>query len=269
MVITSTDNKVFKDLKALTTKKGRREQGLCIIEGEKAIFENLGIVEQVFVREDKEITPNLRDMEPTVLSKKLFEQITDLETCPGILATAEIPTNYVGEAICLPHEEHPLGMTISDNGKQVASPTIVTPFLVLDRIQDPGNMGTILRTAAAFNYKTIYVIDCVDVWSQKVLRAGMGNQFRLNVIETSHTGLAEQISDAKLFVADMGGESYCVDLEDFNYGIVLGNEGQGVSTEIKKLPHSILSIPMENGVESLNVAVAGAILMFTLKKGVF
>jgi len=240
MVITSTDNATFKALRALTTKKGRQGQGLCIIEGEKAIFENLGSVDQIFIREDKDVTPNLKDMEPVILSKKLFAQITDLETCPGILATVEIPSKS----------------------------EISFPFLVLDRLQDPGNMGTILRTAAAFGYQTIFVIDCVDVWSQKVLRAGMGNQFKLNIMETDYTSLEKQTGDARLFIADMGGSDSVYGLEDHNYGLVLGNEGQGVSETIKELPHTILSIPMENKVESLNVAVAGAILMYTLKQGV-
>jgi len=243
MKITSPDNATYKNIKKLTTKKGRREFSLCIIEGEKIIFENLERIEQIFVRDGYNITPNLQDMDPITLDKKLFDEITSLETPTGIFATA-----------------------------QISSETEITyPFLVLDRIQDPGNMGTLLRTACAFGFNTIITIECVDIWSQKVLRAGMGNQFRLNVIDISHEGFAEHIAlqNCDIFVADMNGEmpDLCFGFENMQFGLVLGNEGQGVSEKIKKLPHAVVTIPMQNKVESLNVGVAGGILMYELTRG--
>ncbi|MCL2755947.1 MAG: RNA methyltransferase [Firmicutes bacterium] len=239
MIITSSANPTFKNLKLLTTKKGRREFSLCIIEGEKIIFENLERIEQIFVCDGYVITPNLRDMEPIVLDKKLFDSVSSLETPTGIIAIAGIPNQA----------------------------EVTYPFLVLDRIQDPGNMGTLLRTACAFGFKTIFTVDCVDVWSQKVLRAGMGSQFKLNIIDTNYEMLTKHIGDCELFIADMGGQMASGDyLDEKDFGLVLGNEGQGVSVEIKKLPHTIVSIPMQNNVESLNVAVAGGILMYELVK---
>jgi TrmH family RNA methyltransferase len=132
-------------------------------------------------------------------------------------------------------------------------------FLVLDRIQDPGNMGTILRTAAAFGFNTVYEIDCVDPYSPKVLRASSGMVFNLNIIEATF----ETLPDKPLFVADMHGETPGVSPKEF--GIVLSNEGQGVDERFLKLPNAkIAAIPMASGVESLNVAVAGGILMYLL-----
>ncbi|MCL2569870.1 MAG: RNA methyltransferase [Firmicutes bacterium] len=245
--ITSTDNPIFKSLKKITTTKGRHESGLCIIEGEKIIFENLDHVEQIFIIEGKEITPNLRDMEPIVLSKKLFKEISDLDTPCGIFATATIPQN--GE--------------------------VTYPLLILDQIQDPGNMGTLVRTAVAFGFKSIVAIFCPGVFSQKVIRAAMGQQFKLDHISCiSVPFFAENYKqyvspdDVTMILADLNGESienFSTDFEQ-KFALVLGNEGQGIGEHIKKIPHTVITIPMSNNVESLNVAVAGGILMHELRK---
>ncbi len=132
-----------------------------------------------------------------------------------------------------------------------------TPFLVLDRVQDPGNMGTILRTALAFGYHTVYTIDCVDPYSPKVIRASSGMALRVNIIDTDYDHLP---NDALYCLADLGGEAP-KPLPTKNYGIVLGNEGQGVNPIFYNKPHQVMTIPMEPGCESLNVAVAGGIIM--------
>lgn len=245
MVITSSDNPTFKKLKSLQTAKGRARHGLCIVEGEKIIFENLELVDQIFLREDIEVTPNLADMQPIILSKKLFNEISDLETSPGIFATAQIP------------------LTAKQSGR-----TPLAPTLILDRIQDAGNMGTLLRTAAAFGFNNILTINCVSPFSQKVLRAGMGNQFLLNISEASFEDIKKIANDFELIIADMNGTPLNeTPLLNGNFALVLGNEGQGISKELLDLPHAKITIPMQPGTESLNVAAAGAILMYELKKG--
>ncbi|MCL2846071.1 MAG: RNA methyltransferase [Firmicutes bacterium] len=240
-MITSSDNTTFKMLKSLTTKKGRRDFNMCIIEGEKLLFENLDIVSQVFIRDDYTITPNLLDLEPIIISMKLFNQITDLDNSPGILATVEKPPPVKNANSITP----PKGRT-----------------LILDRIQDPGNMGTILRTAAAFGFNTIYTIDCADVYSQRVIRSAMGQQFKLEIKEIEINDISQL--DTELLIADMGGRELGTVGE--NFALVLGNEGTGIHPDIKKFPHRIVTIPMQNGVESLNVAVSGAILMNMLSR---
>ncbi|MCL2851032.1 MAG: RNA methyltransferase [Firmicutes bacterium] len=244
--ISSSANEIYKALKKLTTKKGRREQGLCIIEGEKIIFENLEVVEDVFVVEGKEITPNIRDLEPIVLCRKLFEEITELENGPGILAS------------CGFNPPRPF-----DKGSR---------FLVLDRIQDSGNMGTVLRSACAFGFDTVFTIDCADPYSQKCLRAGMGNQLKINVFSVTFDEFKEFFEgldgETSLYIADMGGVDIFGISKDVGEivkssfaGLVLGNEGQGVAKDFFDLPHVVVSVPMQSNVESLNVAVAGGILM--------
>lgn len=138
---------------------------------------------------------------------------------------------------------------------QPTTPT--TPFLVLDRIQDPGNMGTLLRTALAFGYKTVYTIDCVDPYSPKVIRASSGMGLRLNIIDTDYDHLP---TDTLYYLADLGG-SHPTPIKTRNYGIVLGNEGQGINPIFYQKPHQVMTIPMAEDCESLNVAVAGGIIM--------
>ena len=240
-IITSRENETFKDLLKLTDKKWRRRMGLCIIEGEKVVRDNLHRAEQIFIRE--KLPSKLEGWRAgrdgvSVLSDKLWGEISSLENDTGILATVKIP----------------------------ASREVTSPFLVLDGIQDAGNMGTLLRTAAAFGFGTVFCIDCVDVWSPKVLRASSGTQFGLNIVETSEF---MKPKDSFLVGADLNGEgpfAVAASLRSSQrpFGIVLGNEGRGLSERVKTQVDRFVTIPMQPGVESLNVAVAGGILMYEL-----
>ncbi len=141
---------------------------------------------------------------------------------------------------------------------RIPKPTApTTPFLVLDRIQDPGNMGTILRTALAFGFKTIYTIDCVDAYSPKVIRASSGMGLRLNLIDTDYEHLPK---DTLYYLADLHGNPP-TPIKNSNFGIVLGNEGQGINPIFYQMPHQVVTIPMDPNCESLNVSVAGGIIM--------
>ncbi|MDR0384262.1 MAG: RNA methyltransferase [Christensenellaceae bacterium] len=194
-----------KLLKKLEDKKYRRQYGLCILEGEKIIKDNLDKVVKVFLNEKN-----------------------SLKNYSGRVAVAQIPMPAV--------------------------PTI--PFLVLDCIQDPTNMGAILRSAFAFGFRTVYCINCVDQYSSKVIRASAGYCLRLNIINCNY----QDIPNEKLFVAGFNGK----EVKGFSQinNLVLGNEGNGVSAEILSKSHEIISIPMNEGCESLNVSVAGAIIMY-------
>jgi TrmH family RNA methyltransferase len=227
MEITSRDNETFKNLLKLTEKKWRRKFGLCIVEGEKAVKDNLCRAEKIFMREGRGGFENAVE-----LSGKLFDEVSSLETDQGVLATVKIPP----------------------------ARAVTFPYLVLDGIQDSGNMGTLLRTAAAFGFETVFCIDCVDVWSQKVLRASSGISFALNIIEC---GEFVKPQGGVLIGADLHGKK--ISPVGKNFGIVLGSEGKGLSGNIKTLIDKFVTIPMNPGVESLNVAVAGGILMYELK----
>lgn len=244
--ITSRENSTFKNLMRLKQKKYRRELGLCVVEGEKQVFDLLktnNSVRQIFVRKtsaikfEKQLSA-YNKVPQFILADTLFSSVTELETDPGILAVVGTPGG-------LP---------------------ITYPFLLLDHIADAGNMGTLLRTAAAFGFKTVYCIDCVDIYSPKVLRASMGMQFLLNVLTVSNTG---SIPCGTLIAADLTGENISaiqtvVKKSNGKYGLALGNEGNGLSDAVKKSCSHFVTIPMCAGVESLNVAVAGGILMHAL-----
>jgi TrmH family RNA methyltransferase len=253
----------FTDLLKLTQKKHRREMGLCIVEGEKIIGELRDRLVAVFCRKGY---AGLEGLNATILTESEFNKITNLDNAPGVLAVVKIPKSANGTA----------------------------PFLVLDNVQDPGNVGTLLRTAAAFDFKTVYALNSADVWSQKVIRSAMGAQFHLNIFDLNVDEFVhlrgEKLAKSTLFVADFGGKSVenaiktvktdtkiannntsktaDIDTKSANpiskvadFGLVLGSEGRGVSPEIKTLGNEVVTIGMSGAVESLNVAVAGGIIM--------
>jgi len=270
--ITSPQNPIVKMLTSLQTTKGRAEHGLCIVDGEKLIREHLDKTTQIFIRagakfpsktrgvpssrggvcdtisniikenDNSSHTPSPRETlgaTPLVLEGNLTRDKKLTPLSPSILKKISIFDTNIIATIPIPKPTTP-----------------TTPFLVLDRIQDPGNMGTILRTALAFGFQTIYTIDCADPWSQKTIRSAMGAQFSLNILPFS----PDKIKGASLYIADLGGDMSYIPPANQNFGLVLGSEGTGVSQTLKNLPHTIITIPTQS-VESLNVAVAGGIIM--------
>ena len=139
-------------------------------------------------------------------------------------------------------------------------------FLVLDNLQDPGNFGTICRSALGADFKDIYVIDCPSYKSSKMIRSTMGTIFGLNIYPTNYEELKQLLNknNLPLLVADLDGEN----IFDYNppkqFGIVIGNEGNGVSDEIVSMSTQKITIPMHNDLESLNAGVSAGICMYVL-----
>ncbi len=147
---------------------------------------------------------------------------------------------------------------------QHSFPQSIEKGLILDRLQDPGNVGTLLRTALAFGLETVFFIEpCCDPWNPKVIRAAKGAHFELSLITTSWEELTVHIQNPTLFVADLEGEDIGAISPTPSWLLVLGNEAHGavIPPTLKK---SFLRIPMSNKVESLNVAQAGAIALYCL-----
>ena len=143
-----------------------------------------------------------------------------------------------------------------------------TNFIVLDHIQDPGNLGTIIRSASGTSFKNIFLINCVDVFSQKVIRSSMGGIFKIKAKkfvscnEFLSFALAQNL---KYYVASMEGENlFGIKNKISNIGVAVGNEGNGVSSLIKDRAFKTISIPMQNGLESLNVGVSCSIIIYYL-----
>jgi TrmH family RNA methyltransferase len=140
------------------------------------------------------------------------------------------------------------------------------PILILDRIQDPGNVGTIIRTAAATGFKTIVLIDSADVYSPKVIRSSSGGVFYLDIYKLTEQEIAAycKAHNIELLVADMAGENiFKTKINHKNYALVIGNEGQGVSDYFTNNGH-LISLPMKSQMESLNAGVSASVLMYTL-----
>lgn len=147
-----------------------------------------------------------------------------------------------------------------------------TNILVLDRVQDPGNVGTLLRSALGSDFKKVFLIDCAHISNEKVIRSSAGAIFKLDIEETSFEQFEKifktQYKDYQLYYADMHGKNI---FEAKPYpeklAVVMGNEGKGVSDKIKQMANGAYSLPMKNGLESLNVAVSGSLIMYLISFG--
>ena len=239
--ITSKSNLKIVEAKKLLEKKGRDKSGLFLLETEKVIEEalNCGLRPKCFY----------------VLQGKTFEFLKHYN-----LQTYELSASTFGELSTL---VTPDGIIAEFYKKESKKQYLGGRFLILDGLQNPDNFGAIMRTALACDFKQIYTINCVDEYNPKTLRASMGNQFKLNIAKISALDIKTLFKDAKVYTASMDGRNI-FEIKNFekDIGFVVGNEGNGVSDEVKNLVKDIVSIPMQNGVESLNASVSAAVIMY-------
>lgn len=163
----------------------------------------------------------------------------------------------------------PQGVISIVNFKQTRLNNPVGNFIVLENIQDPGNLGTIIRSARGTSFKDIYLINCVSFCNQKVIRSAMGNLFDVNLYPFASTEQFIEFANKnnlQLMVADMSGKNLFEIKEPLktNFGVIIGNEGKGVSNILKEKANLIVSIPMKNGLESLNAGVSCSIIIYYL-----
>lgn len=246
--IQSRDNPFFKELRRLVdSSRERRKAGLTVLDGMhliRAYEEAIGPVQTLVVGERGGQTAEIADYvacrQTVLLSDALFRELGIVDSPSGIVALAAMP----------------------QVGRQ---PDFGADSVLLDGIQDPGNVGTLLRTAAAAGFRQVLLSgDCASAWSPKVLRAGQGAHFALDVIEDVDlpaflgayrgTAAATCLDGAQsLFTADFGREPMVW---------VFGSEGQGVRPEVLAAAGLKVRIPMPGAVESLNVGAAAAICLF-------
>jgi TrmH family RNA methyltransferase len=137
--------------------------------------------------------------------------------------------------------------------------------LLLDGVADPSNVGAIIRTAVASGYKEVFLTsECADAFSPKAVRSSMSGVFRAKVMR-GELGEILSVIDCPIVVADMGGENVFERKIQGKFCLVIGNEGRGVSDSLKTKADIIVSIPMQNDMESLNASVSAGILMYNLK----
>lgn len=179
------------------------------------------------------------------VDEKTIEQLSDTKTPQKVLCIAY----YIQNIVSAPNDN----------------------FLVLDGLQDPGNVGTLIRTAKACGFESVFLIDSVKITNSKLIRSSVGAVFNENVFEMSRIDFVKFAKkyNLQLVKCDMNGENI------FNFkpktfvGVVIGNEGQGVSKEISDISSYTVKIPMKEGIESLNAGVSGAIIMYEINKKVF
>lgn len=242
MLYTSIENKKIKDLKKLNTKKFRDKTGLFLVEGKHLVLEayKTGYLKELLLEKD-EIFPLA--VPTNYVTNNVIHYITDVEspgTVFGICEKKHVPQNY---------------------GKRV---------LILNDIQDPGNLGTIIRSAVAFHVDTIILSPkTVDIYNAKVIRSSQGMIFHIPII----------IRDLYEVIPNLQKNHYKIYGTKVTYGkklktveniqkfaIIMGNEGQGVEEAILDLCDEYLYIEMDERCESLNVGVATSIILYELDK---
>ncbi len=252
-VITSKENEFVKEIRKLKDKKHRDEKNEFIIEGikliEEAIVEKAKIKTIVVCEEcmkdgamDKNVLYEIAKYNCIYVSEKVFKLLTDVSNPQGILAVIE------------------------KNGKEDEINYNEDIIVVLDGIQDPGNLGTILRTVDSANLKQIIVSDITaDVYNPKVVRSTMGAIFRVKVIESKN--LIETLKiikkhKFKIISTSLDDSKSIYDIDYNKKVIVIGNEANGVSERIQKLSDEKIKIPMLGKTESLNASVAAGIVIY-------
>lgn len=254
MTITSKDNEIIKHIKKLKEKKYREEFSEFIVEGikmiDEAIKENAKIKSIIICDDCKnqgaipsDLMYEIAKLDCIYVSEKVFNTITDVINPQGIMAILEKPQN----------SENIIDYTASS-------------YLILDNIQDPGNMGTILRTADSLGFKQIIISKgSADVYNLKVVRSTMGAIFRVKVIESENlvkTVKAMKKHKINIYATDLKTDKSIYDVDYSKSAIVIGNEANGVSNEVLNEATERIKIPMIGKTESLNAAVATSVILY-------
>jgi TrmH family RNA methyltransferase len=250
-MITSNQNNKLKLVRALQGRaKERREAGAFLAEGVRLIEDALAagwpfrfvLYDSHLSERGKNLVERLEGLKVDVeqVDDALLTAISDTETSQGILAVLELPRHQFPN-----------------------SPTFI---LIPDQIRDPGNLGTLLRSAAAAGAQAALIPpETVDAFSPKVVRAGMGAHFRMPVYSLGWDEIRSRVAGCAIFMADAAGSTRCWDA-DFHQplALIVGGEADGASQSARDLAKTLVNIPMPGKIESLNAAVAGAILMFEI-----
>lgn len=258
--ITSRNNKLIKDIISLNRKKGRQKHNSFIIEGiktiEEAIESHYPLKHIVYTdyllenQEGKNLFGKIEKRENLIyVPRNLFKEISDTESPQGIIGISNIISRDIEEIYELENKS----------------------LLFLDALQDPGNMGTIIRTADAFSIGGIIIREgSVDPYNPKVIRATMGSIFRVPLYFTD--GIEElknlKSKGVKIYSTSLDGSMpiYKADFKE-DFILSIGNESSGVSKEVLSLSNKLIKIPMTGKTESLNAAVAASIIMYEAMKG--
>lgn len=255
VIINSTENKNFKLCQQLASRKYRDKLGLYLIEGPNLLTEAMEChadIRVVLVSESKLSVLSellvLPGVEPLYIAEGLFHKLAQTEHSQGVLAV-----------VAKPEEESSAEM------ERMLRPG--SNVLILDRLQDPGNIGTIIRTAEAAGYQGVIALKGTgDIFSPKVIRAAAGSVFRMPVLFLESPAQTMELLKKykkEIVTTSLATETpyYDMDLKE-NIGLVIGNEGNGICPEFFAGADRQIKIPMAGRIESLNAAVAAGIIMY-------
>lgn len=240
MLITSVHNEHIKELVKLKEKKYRDESNTFLVETKHLVLEayKAGLIKELILEQD-EIFP--LDVPITYVSKEVLKKLSSVESPSKVMAVVnkrELENTY-GEKV-----------------------------LILDRIQDPGNLGTIIRSAVAFNIKTIICSpDTVDFYNPKVVRASQGMMFHIPILVKDTKEVINELreNDYKIVGTKVtNGKDVRTASIYSHFALIIGNEGQGISKEIDEMCDEYLYIKMNENCESLNASVAASILLYEI-----
>ena len=238
MIITSVNNDKIKHIKSLKQNKNIEKEGKFIVETKNLVEEAMKsgiLLETISLNEEDYGVTN------TVVSDNVMKSISNLSSIPDVIGICKID-----------NEEKELGNKI----------------IILDDLQDPGNLGTIIRSSCAFNFDSIILsLNSVNKYNDKVIRSSEGMIFKKNVVKKNLIEFIPYLKSLgyKIYATDVVNGINAKDIDkDDKLAIIIGNEGNGISEEIKALADKNIYINMNSNCESLNAAVAASILMYEI-----
>lgn len=234
--ITSLNNPKVKLWSKLKDKKERDKTNLFIVENEHLVNE---AKKTNYLKETISLDENIEA--DYLVTKEIMQKISNQKSLPKIVGVCQ----------------------------KIVPQEIKNKIIVLDNLQDPGNLGTIIRSAVAFNIDTIILSDdSVDLYNEKVLRATEGMIFKINIIRTNLSSFFSQLSqDIPILITDVSkGKNIKELLPLQKFALVIGSEGQGIKEDLKKYATDFIKIKMNLSCESLNAGVASSILMYEINE---
>lgn len=240
MIYSSINNFKIKELSKLKNKKHRDKQKLFLVEGDHLVKEayNSGYLKELLLLEGSNFK---LDIETNYITENVLKYLSNVDAPTGIIGVCEFKD-------------------MSLNGSKL---------LILDSIQDPGNLGTIIRSSVAFNIDTIIINDkCADIYSDKVIRSSQGMIFKINIVKKNLFDFLKEIKGhIPIYGTKVTGGKELKTLEKISdFAIIMGNEGNGVDSKLLDLCDEYLYISMNSNCESLNVGVATSIILYELTK---
>ena len=241
MLYTSKDNENVKSLRKLREKKYRDKQQLFLVEGEHLVLEayKKGYLKEMYLEKD---TLFPLDVPTNYLTNDLLSYVSELKTPSKVMA------------VCHKIKEQPIQGNV----------------LILDDIQDPGNLGTIIRSAVAFNIDTIILSNnSVDIYNSKVIRASQGLIFHINIIRGDLEKIIPELKQQNYYIYGTRvthGKSLKDVEKKEKFAIIMGNEGNGLHENIQEMCDEFIYISMNESCESLNVSVATSIILYELDR---